>query len=221
MSSTASPTTVSFVSISLFTRFSRFNTVKKTLKLMSKVGGYSRALANNKTYNSTRGGISGPNDQSVATASDGGGLASFLGSMPAFSGKQRAGERFSRETVSALLRTLIYTVSSIFFLTYSTCFVRTPINYSLTWMTNSPTKSNSSTASLTVSGFRICQPSLMRQPCPFLPSFADHAKHFHLLYILLQFSSSTRQTFGVQLYSHGKRFVQLFTIICVVYMDFV
>lgn len=61
-------------------------------------GANSSAIRSGKAYDSVRGASIGRNDQSVATASDGSDFSSFLGALPAFSGKQAARERFSQET---------------------------------------------------------------------------------------------------------------------------
>jgi hypothetical protein len=62
--------------------------------------GFSHALGHNTLHHSSQGGQSGANDQTVATAADNGGsFDSFLGPLPPFSGKQRAAEKFSRETL--------------------------------------------------------------------------------------------------------------------------
>ena len=66
---------------------------------MSQKSAYSAAIKNGKPYHATSADT-GRNDQSVATApgGDANDIASFLGPLPPFSGRQRADERFSRET---------------------------------------------------------------------------------------------------------------------------
>lgn len=65
---------------------------------MSQKSAYSAAFGN-KPGKGGPGGIGG-NEQSVATApgGDANDIASFLGPLPPFSGRQRADEHFSRET---------------------------------------------------------------------------------------------------------------------------
>lgn len=60
----------------------------------------SSAIKTGKPYDSTRGASIGRNENSVATApgGDANDFASFLGPLPPFSGRQRADEKFSRET---------------------------------------------------------------------------------------------------------------------------
>ena len=65
---------------------------------MSQPSAFSKAFGNKPG----KGGaaLTGRNEQSVATApgGDANDIASFLGPLPPFSGRQRADEAFSRET---------------------------------------------------------------------------------------------------------------------------
>ena len=66
---------------------------------MSQSSAYSAAIKNGRPYRAT--GVSGGlEDQSVATApgGDANDIGSFLGPLPPFYGKQRASDKFSRET---------------------------------------------------------------------------------------------------------------------------
>ena len=67
---------------------------------MSQSSANSAAIKTGRAYDSTRGASIGRNDNSVATApgGDANDFASFLGPLPPFSGRQRADEKFSRET---------------------------------------------------------------------------------------------------------------------------
>jgi len=60
-------------------------------------GGASRALSSGQNFHASPAVI-GRNDGTVTTAADGSDISSFLGAMPNFSGHQKAGDIFARET---------------------------------------------------------------------------------------------------------------------------
>jgi hypothetical protein len=60
-------------------------------------GGASRALSGGQPIHASPAAI-GRNNGTVTTAADGSDISSFLGAMPNFSGHQKAGDIFARET---------------------------------------------------------------------------------------------------------------------------